>query len=881
MNLFRDPEAADRAIKRLEELTEFDLRSYVLEAFKRTPDPDLALTNLERWLRNTSSPRLHMEQMVGLPRLGGLLAMLLGASQPLADSLIQNPELASLVLEPGELARIPTREDIVAEGRRLLTASSSHSHSLDRLRYLKQRWSLPIVMNDLIGSWPQETVWLVLSDLADALIQLAAETVWKETRKLRDVPEECPVLIAAFGKLGGHELNYSSDVDLVYAVMDGTDERLERECTRFCEALGRALSDRMGRGSLFRVDLRLRPYGGAGPILRSMKSVEIYYDLYAEQWEVQALLRSRAVFGPAGLADRWEQMRLSHCFRPHVSDYALEQMLSMRQRIEEHGAGNDLKRGSGGIRDVEFLTQVLQLLHGNDNETLRIASTCDALRAIETAGILDHVVVNALITGYTFLRKLEHRTQLVRDRQTHAVPEDEPARLALARSMDLAEYADLEKALNFHRRTVQSLYRSTLQIGGEVEGDRSTVAKVLGANSAAVLQWFDVLPESTAFYKLLCENDGSLERVQRIVLDAPRLIPFFKSSLSLTELLMSGEIEEVSDVAARVAAVPLDAPATVLAKTYASAYAATLARWVLNPHAELGISLCQLMEALLAQCFARVGGAFDVLALGSFGTMELSPGSDADLLLLVSMTKDHPQAEAQGQKFLGLLGEMRRAGVQIEIDLRLRPEGGKGLLVRTYSGLKAYDLDGMEMWERFALGHARLLRGNDAAIELVRHCAYAMPLTPERLRELVVMKTRIENERLDPKYKRRNVKLGNGGLNDIEWLVHLNEMRYPNAAQSGTTTEMGERIRNLGRARLINALETEALLEARTHLLEVRARLFLLGLTDDIVPENPDKLGRLAHAMGFADCNRFLARHEQIIGSVRTLLEEGLERLHA
>src|SRR5471030_374440 len=130
-------------------------------------------------------------------------------------------------------------------------------------------------------------------------------------------------MVVGFGKLGGHELNYSSDVDLVYVVEDGLDERLDRDCTRFFEAFGRALSDRMGRGSLYRVDLRLRPYGGAGPIVRSMRAYEAYYKLYAEPWEVQALVRSRPITGSYALRTRWEAMRNAHCFRSKLSEIGL------------------------------------------------------------------------------------------------------------------------------------------------------------------------------------------------------------------------------------------------------------------------------------------------------------------------------------------------------------------------------------------------------------------------------------------------------------------------------------------------------------------------------------------------------------------------------
>lgn len=881
MSVFEDPESMQRAVERLTDLTGVNLTAFTETWFEGNASPALALTNLERWLTSTTSPGLHMEQILALPRLGKLLLTIMGASQPLADCLIQNPELASIILEPGELRHVPKRDSLVAEGLRLHAAASSHQHALDRLRFLKQRWTLPIVMNDLTGQWEQAVVWRALSDLADALIDLAYQISWEEARKAKDLPVTCPIAIVGFGKLGGHELNYSSDVDLVYVAEDDLDEKTERECVKFCEAFGRALSNKMGRGSLFRVDLRLRPYGGAGPILRSMRSVQTYYNLYAEPWEVQALLRSRVIVGPPELAERWEAMRLTQCFKPRLSELALEHMLDMRRRIEDYAIDDDLKRGAGGIRDVEFLTQVLQMVHGFESPDLQVPNTCEALAHLEAAGRIDHPVSSALISGYTFLRKLEHRAQLVGDRQTHSIPASPEARLGLAKLMGANTWAELDKTLGMHRRTIHTLYKASLGLESTETSERDSVMKELGPYGASAVQWFDVLPEAQAFYSGLAHNEGSIDRVRKILAHAPHLVPYFKQSLPLTELLMSGEIEEEEDATARLKALPAEAPLKKVAETYSSAYARLLAGWVLAPNFDLGECLSDLFEALLDHCLRRIYADLEVLALGSFGNREMSAGSDGDLLLLVPESRQHAEAEVQAQNLLAMMGQLKRYGTPVELDLRLRPEGGKGLLVRTYDGLRAYDFDGMEMWERFALGHARLLRGSEESLAIVQHSAYALPLTPERLKELIKMKRRVETERVQPKHIRRNVKLGYGGLNDIEWLVHLHEMRFPTATKAGSTTRMVERIRNLGRARLLNAVEVEELLAAHRHLLEVRNRLYLLGLADDVVPENPDKLERLSQAYGLTGGNVFLARHQPFIEGVRRLYLEGLERLRA
>jgi len=877
--VFRNPEAAIRACERLEQLTGIELSEFIEAAFHGNAAPDLALTNLERWLRATANPHLHMEQIVSLPPTGRLLVSLFGASQPVADTLIQNPELASLVLDSSELGRPIKRETILSEGKRLLAASTSYLHSLDRLRFIRQRWNLPIVMNDLAGTWDQELVWHALSDLAEALIELTSDVVWNEFAMQKGITRRPEFMVVGFGKLGGSELNYSSDVDLVYVVEDGTDERTDRDVTRFFEAFGRALSDRMGRGSLYRVDLRLRPYGGTGPISQSMRAIEAYYRLYAEPWEVQALLRSKPIVGSENLTARWESLRVAHCFRAKLSEISFEQMLSMKARIEKGATDGDIKRGEGGIRDVEFLTQILQMLHGHDRPELQVRTTCDAIRVLESFGYLEHSVAGALIDGYRFLRKLEHRTQLVRDQQTHTIPSNEQAREGLALLMGGTNWAEVGGTLEAHRRTIQILYRSILSLEPPSSGARSQVQQNLGSLGSAALHWIDGLPESAAFYQGLVENPDSLDRLERILNDAPRLVTYFKSSVSLTELLLSGELLELESVCDRILTLSIDAEAQHVAEVYLHGFVVTLGRWVLLPSFDVGKRLAELLDALLKHCSARLGIEFDILALGSYGCWELSPSSDADLLLLIGERESQPVAETQAQHYLAFLGQLKRGGAPVEFDLRLRPEGGKGLLVRTYDGLRAYDLDGMQMWERFALGHVRLVQGNQTALDVVQHCAYGLPLTPERLLELAKMKRRVETERVKPQHVHRQIKLGSGGLNDIEWLVHLHEMRYPTASHAGKSTEMNERIRRLVEARLLNAVEAAILIEARKFLLELRIRIYLIGIDEDLLPENPDKLHRLARSCGLPDGNSLLARHQSLVDPVRRLYMEGLERL--
>lgn len=874
MSAFRDPEAVERARGRLEGATGVFIDPNWESMFSHAANPDQAAVNFERWLLATGSPSTYLSMVVGAPRLGQLLGTILGGSQPLADSLIQNPELASIIFDPSERARQPSLEGLLQEGRMLLKTASSPSHALDRLRFLKQRWTLSIALNDLAGAWLQRQVWSAISVLAQSLCQLALESVWNQ----EDEPQ---ILVIGFGKLGGEELNYSSDIDLAYVAPDGIDDFTDRRFSKICEAHTRAMTERMGRGQLYRVDLRLRPYGGAGPILRTMRAYEAYYELYAEPWEIQALMRSRPVAGPPDLAARWEAMREKWCFRAKWAENTVESMLDMRQRIEDLSDEGDLKRGRGGIRDVEFLVQILQLLHGQESPELRKRPTLVGLQALEDTSYLDHATAQMLREGYTFLRQLEHRLQMADDQQTHALPTTQEGQLALAKRMGEPNWVNLQGRLDKVREAIGNIYIERFRGRVEAGSGRGKVLDIVGADSMALASWFDVLDEKEAFYGALASSPESLVRVHKLIRRAPWLIRFFRESISLTEQIVSGEIEEGHDPAVRIRKIDPYAPPERIAAALKNALAERCTQWALAPHPYLAAQLGELYEATLRLIFVRLGIDFDVLALGSFASNDLGPDSDLDMVLLVSDQALHRDAERKGQEFLQFVDLLRRSGAPIEVDLRLRPDGGKGLLVRSYEALRQYDLEGMEMWERFALGQARLLTGSQSGLDLTRKCTYGMPLTPERLRDLVRMKRRIETERVQPTQVHRNVKLGKGGLNDIEWTIRLTEMRYPLATKAMSTSDSRERIRNLGQSGLFNAVEVGQLQEARDLCLSLRTWLTLQGIRDDLLPENPDRLQRLAEAAGFETGNGLLQRFQKTAHVIRGLFEDTLERLRA
>lgn len=872
---FNNDEAARDARGRLEQLSTVDLAA-LFRCIESLPDPHRTLANLERWLAQVANPSTYLDPIALNPRSAIGLLTLMGAGQSIADLLIQNPELASLAEPNAE--PLPTRDRVVSEGRRLLAHADSHSHRMDRLRFLKQRFQLPILVADLLPSRHEpEYVWRAISEVADGILELAAEVAWEEQKTTRGYEGASRLSMVAFGKHGGHELNYSSDIDLVFILADDATEQEEKQAVRYAEAFGRVLAERMGRGALYRLDLRLRPFGAAGPLTPTMRAVEAYYRSHAELWEVQALLRTRVVIDPAGIADRWNALVERSCYSHPLSELSFESLIENRNLVEQHAAPDDLKRGPGGIRDVEFLTQILQLVHGASNPEVRVVATPSALTALKAAKLIPTETADQLLSGYRFLRTLEHRIQMADDLQTHALPIDPSGRTSLARNMGFQRWEELEAHLDHIRTEIRDLYRQTVG-DRRHDGLSNKVAVAAGEAAPTLRRWFDSLPEPEAFYSVLAENADSLARVIEIVHEAPLLIPRLQRSVALTEGILSGEIEETEGFGTRLSRLPATASEQQVAVAFSDDWATEVVRWTLREDSDLGHRLSGLVDALLKRLLASAPVA--VLALGSYGMEELGIESDADLILLTP-DEDPSLAEGAAQEFLATVDRLRRFGLPLSIDLRLRPEGGKGLLVRTYPGFAQYELEAMEMWERFAIGQTRLVCGDPAALALVQRAAFALPLTPERLRELVAMKRRIETERVPTQLVKRDIKLGFGGISDLDWLVHLHQMRYPTATHAGRDWRWSDRLHRLAEARLLNSFEVGLLTDARIHLQRVRAKLKLMRFEADVLPENPDKLSRLAVALGFDNGNDFLASHTRHTEAVRQMFLEGLERLRA
>ncbi len=413
-----------------------------------TADPDLALNNLERLF---AQPAARQQLSILLdPRGRGLesLLQLLATSQFFADTLVAYPEAFEVVYSAPKPT--PSTTELVHQLKADVDAMYDDSGVLRAFRRFRHLQMLRIGVNDVLRDRPLEEVTRELSRVADASVEVAMQTALRSTSKKYGQPmiavgQPAKFVAFAFGKLGGDELNYSSDIDLMF-LYDQDGETTGKQAgtipnadyfARVVSEVVRLLSNHTDRGIAYRVDLRLRPDGARGPLARSMASTLSYYDVQGRTWERQALIKLRPIAGDMSLGREFHRAIEPFIYRKYFSFSEINEVKALKRRMEQRttqaGADElDVKTGRGGIRDIEYTVQFLQLLNGGDLPAVRQRNTLLGLESLEIAGCLTGHEMYILADAYRFLRKTEHRLQLLFDWQTHKLPTtvDELSKLA-------------------------------------------------------------------------------------------------------------------------------------------------------------------------------------------------------------------------------------------------------------------------------------------------------------------------------------------------------------------------------------------------------------------------------------------------------------------
>lgn len=836
----------------------------MVDSLGASADPDAALLALLR-LREAGSPVT--EQSAEWEST----VRVLGASSYWADYLVAHPELVPTLRE--------TTLDVAHAGvyqqveEAVVAALEGGHDAVAALRRTYREILLRFAAADLDASAPgREATEDTEPRAARAIAILVGATLHGALLIARAQHPEADgyaFTIVAMGKTGAEELNYISDVDVVY-VCDGGEEAVEAT-THLATAVMRAVSEVGSEPPLWPLDVALRPEGKDGPLVRTLDSHVEYYRRWAATWEFQALLKARPVAGDIELGHRYVAAVSPMVWSAVERENFVEDSQAMRRRVEEHVRGKDadrqLKLGPGGLRDVEFTVQLLQLVHGRTDETLRVRATLDALAALARGGYIGRDHAAELARCYEFLRALEHRIQLHRMRRSHVVP-SRPA--DLRRLSRLLGVADVEIEWTRTRRRVRELHEaifyrpllpltarlSASEVSLQPEAARARLAAIGYRDPAGALRHIAALTEGVSRraaiqrqllpvmigwfaqgadpdsglleFRKFSEQLGSTHWYLKLLRDsgtvAERLAGVLSSSVYVAEALSRLPesvqwLADDGDLAGRdfeALYAELDA---MLSRRDVHKDAVDAVRYLRRrelTRAALGDVLDCVdparAEAITVAADVAVAGAlrvalhdaragadpaadpadFAVIAMGRMGGGEMNYGSDADLMFVYRARGDEQLALEFAAKVAGGLRTVLTEPSEeppLPVDPDLRPEGRRGPIVRSLSSYAEYYSRWVEPWECLALLRARPVAGDGALIAdfiaLIDSIRYpAEGVSREALTSLRRIKARVEAERMPRGVPaNRHIKLGRGGLTDVEFTAQLLQLqhagRYP------------------------------------------------------------------------------------------------------
>lgn len=952
----------------------------LLDLVSDTADPDDALIAV------TSLAEAHPEVFAEVRADDEWLARVValgGTSRPLGELLSRHADAAKAVetLEPVDVHATARRV------RSLVQASEDPEEQAAGIAMVRRRATADIAARDLTGAADVERVAAELAGLAEGVLTGTLDALHHQIAG--DTPK-ARISVIGMGKLGGFELNYVSDVDVIFvhAAADGaTDEDASDEARRVLEQLLSLLNASTTMGRVYEIDPTLRPEGRNGPLSRTPDSFVAYWERWAKTWEFQALLKARPVAGDLALGADLLTRAERFVYPDELDPGVVAEIRAMKGRVEskpevrKHGE-RQVKLGPGGLRDIEFAVQLLQLVHGRADRSLRVTGTLPALRALSGGGYIADEDADTFARTYRVLRTVEHRLQLAHERRTHTIPDNEERQEWLARAMGYRPLGDRPARARFLRDLRQTqaevrelhaklFYRPLLESHASVKAEHAGLTlphevRAMGEEAALVrlsaLGFHDaraalrdvraltsgvsrraatlraVLPAmlnvlqdspdpdvGLRLFRTLVETHGSSSELLNHLRDHPPAADLLARVLGTSEVAGELLVSQPQGVTwlregklwdeTRDRQVLVDA---AIGRLSWQDYEAALRRFkrqellriVLRDTAgrssasAVADELTALGEACLEGALVAVldrvaieegvDGRDDlpltmaIIGMGKLGGHELHYVSDLDVLFVHEPVDGADEQAATAlalkiaERVIRSLSTITAEGTAFEVDADLRPEGRNGPLSRTLPSYRAYHDRWAEPWERQALLKARHAAG-DADLgarfaTMAYELAYPESWTERDAIVMRKMKARIERERVsrrtDPK---SHLKLGPGGLSDVEWTVQLLQQRHGATEPLARTTNTMSALDGLQDASLMEHRDAAWMRDGYRFLSEVRNRLYLLRQRNvDVIPTSTELLEKLSRGMGYGRGGRqeFLEEHLRHTRHVRRVCEQ-------
>ncbi|MCL4536350.1 MAG: bifunctional [glutamate--ammonia ligase]-adenylyl-L-tyrosine phosphorylase/[glutamate--ammonia-ligase] adenylyltransferase [Nitrospirae bacterium] len=837
------------------------------------PDPERAKNNIKSFLSEnpdyTERLNTHYSQV----------ATLFSYSQFLANYCIKNPEALfnalnklSMTFETGHLR---------TELKELLSSCSSIDDGMKAIRNFKKNNFLIITLKDILKMAGLQDIMFDMSILADAILWESLDFVESFLRQRYGGAENNSIAVIALGKLGALELNYSSDIDIIFVYREEgettgistihgvTMNKISafEYYTKLVEEYTRFLSANTEDGFAYRVDLRLRPQGQRGNLALPLKGYEEYYESWGQLWERAALLRARPAAGDMQLGQEFLKTIKPFVYRKYLDFEAIDEIRRMKSQVEQIKAATlsrDIKRGYGGIREIEFFIQIFQLIYSGKEPGLRERSTFMALHKLLQKGLIGYEDFGRLSDNYIFLRTLEHRLQQLNDIQTHTLPSSDAELDILGKKIGFLDRSAFLSELNKRRHKVRAIYDSLLESRKEPPQGRLTnilssifwdmetpienlLTKELSKtkirdvrkamhylmkirNTIFSFQTIkgrrlleDILPrfidealkginpdlallQLVDFSNILAAKESYLEAIAQ----RPEIISvlnfIFSQSEYLSKILMGSPEYIESIVEGEIRKKSLSAlknELKMLIDTHGEVTAIRLLRrfeeiklGILFLDRKIGVieimkGLSKTADAILSTLLERHGDPLNIIAFGKLGGREIIFNSDLDLIFITLNEPTERDIKA-AEKLLRVCTSYTKDGIAYRVDTRLRPEGSKGPLVSSIKGIRDYYLRHAQAWELQALLKARPINGSRTHI-------YFMDMRKEVLMErgneitiddIKKMRERIQRELSKETSGTYDIKLGSGGLEELEFIVQYLQLRnckkHPQLLVQGT-----------------------------------------------------------------------------------------------
>lgn len=838
------------------------------------------------------------------------------ASSPfVAKHCIRHPNLLVDLIQSGDL--LQPYPNYSRQLNVLLDKEVEETQLHKILRDYRRREMVRIAWRDLAGWADLNESLRNLSDLADALIEATLQQLYQKLVKIWGTPsnirgESQSLIVLGMGKLGGQELNFSSDIDLIFVYPEaGETQGVARTRTnqefflRLGQQLINALNNNTADGFVYRVDMRLRPFGESGALVMNFNAFEDYYQTHARDWERYAMIKARVVAG-----DQKEGTKLLNLLKPFVYrrylDYnAFESLRDMKNLIDQEtrrkGLKDNIKLGAGGIREVEFICQVFQLIRGGRQPALQQKSLLTTLTQLENLQYFNAEEATQLRAAYIFLRICENRLQAIDDMQTQTLPTDSLQQRRLAFSMGFANWEDFYLTLQHHLTEVQQQFKHVIAPATEETEDMPTASlarqKTLWANvllnnaevvenclneakfgdSREIAKHLQQFVSSPSIHKMSARGRERLDTIFPLLFNSlqqthnkdiavHRIINFIEAiaqrsvylallierpqvltqlvklcassswvaeqltryPLLLDELLDPRRLydpckpEDLDNVLqAQLAHVPLDDLEMLMdsLRQFKRAHVLHVAAAEISGNLQVERTsdyLTAIADTLVGRTLAiarehlsqkhgvpmcRVEGelqnaGFCVVAYGKAGSIELTYGSDLDLVFLHDSHGENQYTEGAksldnnvffarlAQRMIHILTTNTSGGILYEVDQRLRPSGASGLLVSGLASFQQYQFQDAWTWEHQALVRARAIAGDAeccAKFERIRREVLTTKREPEKLRQEVLEMRRKMRESLDKSNAAQfDIKQGKGGLADVEFIMQYMVLRWAN-----------------------------------------------------------------------------------------------------